>query len=478
MGNLLGVLSAERAVARGSLHARAVSALLALLSAACERAPAVVHPLRPEALDSEVAGVVAEHLRAAEAQPRSAALHGELGLVYEANSLWPEARASFALARTLAPDEPSWGLHLAIATMQGGDFAAAVELLRELAAEAPEFAPARQRLGDALLETSELAAAAEHFRATLRLVPRSPEGHVGLGRVALAEQDYPRAVRQLERALRLDPRHALARFLLAQAYRRLGREGEAERLEAAPGGGAPRKGFLVDEAGVRAEGYAAGLLTQLTRARAALEDGQSEDALAILEPLAEAYPGRPDVLNNLAIAYASAGRVERAVERLQAACDADDSQAMNWATLAVAHLELGDTQAALACVDRSLALEPASSRAHYVRGSALLRAQRFEEARGALERAHALDRKDPNVRLALGEACWRLGELGAAEEHLRQAAARLPRSVPAQLLLARVLVTLDRLEEARGCVEQARSLSPEDREVLGVERLVARKDGQ
>ncbi len=460
------------AAARPGLRARSGLFLLALV--ACAEPPEAVRPLRPEGLEPEVAALLDERVRAVERAPADAAARGELGLAYEANGLWPEAQGSFAQAAALDPGEPAWGLHAAIAALQAGDLDASLATLQALVARAPDYAPAQERLGDLLLESGRDAEAAACFQRTAQLAPRSPQGAVGLGRVALARQDHAEAIRCLERALRLDARHATARFLLAQAYRRAGREADAEALGARAQ--APRKRFLPDEASARLEAYALGTRACMTRAKRCLESGDAEQAVAILEGVAQASPGREDVANNLAVAYARAGRPERAVRVLEQVCAEGEAGALTHVALALACLDAGDPARALASAHAAVERDPGSSRAHYALGSALLRLARPDEARTALERAHALHRKDPLVRLALGEACLALGRHEEAEPHLREAVLRLADSAHARTCLARALLEGQRLDEARAALEDARRLAPRHRDVAELEVLLAARE--
>ena len=91
-------------------------------------------------------------MRAVDLDPADPERHGRLGLVYEANHLWEEARASFANARALDPGSAVWPLHEALAAEQLGDLDGAVELLAARADDFSYFAPLHHRLGHLLLE--------------------------------------------------------------------------------------------------------------------------------------------------------------------------------------------------------------------------------------------------------------------------------------------------------------------------------------
>ncbi len=139
--------------------------------------PAVVLPADPGRLEPDVAALVDDVAAEALADPGRAAAHARLGMVYEANNLWPEARDCYRRAVELEPPGNAvWRHHAAVATREAGDPALALDLLRALAKDAPDMAPLRQRLGEALLETGDLGGARREFERLISLRPQAPEG--------------------------------------------------------------------------------------------------------------------------------------------------------------------------------------------------------------------------------------------------------------------------------------------------------------
>src|SRR5262245_580752 len=74
----------------------------------------VVRPEHPEKLGADIRALVDSEIATVEAHRDQASAHGYLGLAYEANRLWPEARASYRNAAVLAPDDPNWPYHAAV----------------------------------------------------------------------------------------------------------------------------------------------------------------------------------------------------------------------------------------------------------------------------------------------------------------------------------------------------------------------------
>jgi Flp pilus assembly protein TadD len=129
------------------------------------------------------------------------------------------------------------------------------------------------------------------------------------------------------------------------------------------------------------------------RARAVFENGDSAQALTILEPTARAYP--TDVATQLALSdlYKDAGRDDEAEQTLR----------------------------------RYLATTPADSRALNHLGYLLADSGRaLDEAIRLVERALAAEPGNPSYLDSLGWAHFRRGEFSEAEKYLTPAAEQLP----------------------------------------------------
>jgi enediyne biosynthesis protein E4 len=102
--------------------------------------------------------------------------------------------------------------------------------------------------------------------------------------------------------------------------------------------------------------------------------------------------------------------------------------------------ETGDTDAALAQLDKLRALNPSSHRAWQqwgvIRASTSHRAADLESAQSALERAHALNPEETGALLALGEVLLMRGDLTEAEKQLARACATNPRAINGQFVRA------------------------------------------
>jgi tetratricopeptide (TPR) repeat protein len=298
----------------------AVLMLTTLLLCACggsDPSPADLVPANLSRLDPNVIALVEQQITRIMAHPLDGASYAELGMIYEANMLWADARRAYAAAVELEPASTWWRFHLAVATRTAGDLEGALRLLRDLALEHAELAPIQQRLGEALTETGDLAGAAAAYRHVIDLKPGLPEGYHGLGEVKILERDYAAARELLERAVALDPRYRASRYALGLAYRGLGLFEEAQREMARGIDAVPR--YLTDPLAPQIHEYAVNLPARRNRAAALLHGGRPDQAALLLEQVLNEQPDNATDLNNLAIAYMRMGRFEEAKSTLDEA---------------------------------------------------------------------------------------------------------------------------------------------------------------
>ena len=421
--------------------------------------PPVVHPSAERTLDPDVAALVAAKVARAEKHPREASAHGDLGLVYEANLLWEEARDSYAEAVRLAPDDPGWRLHLAIATRQAGDFEGALTMLRTLAEQYPDDAAVQQRLGEALLEHGDFAEAEAAFRRVIARSPERPHGYAGLGD-ALLQQDRPaEAAEALERAVAMAPDYRAAHYLLGQAYQRMNRPEEAAR-ERSLGVDAGRA-YLPDALTDRVRAYAVNLTARLQRAGEYLNAGNPKKAVELLTKAYKTHPENVDVINNLAVALLRMRRTDEARRLIERARTLDDARFSTYLNLSSWAMQAGRPEQALAFADSALARAPTHPQALFARGQTLARLGRLPEALDALAETLRRDPTKTEAHALSGDLLFRLKRYEEAETQYREALRLDPNMFPAEVGLARIAWVQGRPEEARAALARARTLAPD-----------------
>ena len=131
-------------------------------------------PPPPAASSKAVAAHLAAKYEAARDQPTSPALIGALCVAYHADMFFEEADRCYALVSELDPSQWRWRYYRALIQAERGGGEPLVENLRAVVAQAPDFGPAWQRLGDALFKAGRYDEAARHGSERVCPVCRTP----------------------------------------------------------------------------------------------------------------------------------------------------------------------------------------------------------------------------------------------------------------------------------------------------------------
>jgi tetratricopeptide (TPR) repeat protein len=239
------------------------------------------------------------------------------------------------------------------------------------------------------MQRKELGPAREAYREAARLAPDAPEPLLGLAEVAVNEGDPVAALVPLQRAVEIEPDYRAAHYLLGLTLEELGRTDEAQ-AELAAGEGA-RKRPMTDAGSRQLSLLSFGRAMARRDSQQLLAESRAGEALEILQPLVERFPGDVRLRVNYALALSRLGREDEALAELAEAASLDPTFAMVPYNRAVACLRLGRPTEAVAHAEQALELQPQLTPAHLVRAKALLELGRLEEARAAAEEALGLD---------------------------------------------------------------------------------------
>jgi tetratricopeptide (TPR) repeat protein len=413
----------------------------------------------PGRVDPVVAARVERALAEVRRHPRSAALRGQLGMLYDANAIPDLAATCYEQALTLDDREPKWWYHAARSRHDLGDLEGALTAIDGAIDRAPSFAPLRWRQGLWLLSMDRHQEAEASFRRAAEIAPGDEAGWLGLARVLLHTNRPEEAASILNGLLKQDPEHGYARQLLGRAYLQAG---DAERAKTELARGAGSDPDWSDSWELELLAYRAGYRAAINTAQRAVEAGEPELAIQALAPLRATHPTDVTVLTWLSTAHLAANQPDSALEVLHVA-------ERHHPDHFVVHLQLGDALArrgdlprAIAHVSRAIELNPGSGPA-YVQKARLLRQVRDAEgARDALEAAIRRDAGDLSAWIMLGEVQYGLKRFDEMAETMERAAARFPH-VPAPLAgLAIARGELGQFDEAREALARASRLNPDD----------------
>ncbi len=421
---------------------------------------------RMETLDPALTDLIVEHVALVRQAPRDASRHATLGIIYEANELWPEARQAFDIAFQLDRGEPLWAYHAALARWNCGDIEDAVHRLERLARTHDTFAPAIHRLGCALLEQGRLAAAEKHFRRCMSLVGEAPEVLAGIAAVKIYQDAPGEAARLLERAVSVDPHYKLLHYQLGLAYRSLGRLADAE-LELAMGLGASLR-YLSDEATIRSSQYVRGASASLAQAIAYGEMGQHAAAIKLLERACKGNPADLGLMMGLSEAYRRTGQYDRSLSLLGKAERIGRNLHQVYTNTAGLLTTVGRHQEALDYTGRAIELAPAVFESHMTRAHVLVQLERLADAEASLRDALRCKPRSAEAYAMLGQVNVAQGRLHNAQEQFRRAVHINPALLWAHMGLYAVSMQVGDREDAAAALALAERLAPNHPQVVAM----------
>lgn len=305
----------------------------------------------------------------------------ELARLYHANGFSAEARAAYHGLMDLEADNPRWPHLLANVLAGYGQLDEAVPLLRRAIALAPDYLPARLRLGEALMKTNRPREAAIVYQMVLQRDPANSSALAGFTRAeidATGSATDTRVNESKDEAMGDVPDPWLDE-LLFDCY----------------------------------DGY------RLRVAAAATRDGSV--ALRLLERALEQAPEDASVHRQLGDLLARQGDRIRGGKLLQRAVQLGPKDADNWAYLLHFFDTVGDIPAGDAALTAGLSHCPQSPSLHLERGRRLQRAGNYEGALAAFERSRQLRPNDVDAYVEMSGVYFRLERVADGIAILRRA---------------------------------------------------------
>ena len=161
--------------------------------------------------------------------PNSVWVHEISGEVMESMKNYDGALLEYKKAVEVAPQQAGTHYHLGNAYWSLNMWDAATEQFRAELANDPSNCLAQWKMGNIILEEhGDSAGALAEIQKALDACPDLMSARVDRARALIKLERHSEAVNDLEAAVKADPAESLTHFLLAQAYRALGRTQEAQ----------------------------------------------------------------------------------------------------------------------------------------------------------------------------------------------------------------------------------------------------------
>lgn len=194
----------------------------------------------------------------------------------------------------------------------------------------------------------------------------------------------------------------------------------------------------------------------------AVQSGDMQRAVEWLRGAVEAEPADAASWNNLGAVLVQTGRHEEALDAYQRALDLDPDQANAWNNLATLLRERGDAREAVEAFGKVLALDPDDRGARRALAGALTEAGDPWQAARELARVTELAGDDPVAWAELARALTEVDDPKGAEHAWRRVLAHSPTDPPALVGLSAALRSQERYEEAAQSLDEAIAVMPEE----------------
>lgn len=374
-------------------------------------------PVVPEL--SEASPALRERITAADERALSmwSARSGleELSRLYHANGWLAEALECYSALREIEPDEPRWP-HLEATIISGYGRAEEAAILWERVLElAPDYNPARLRLGDIQLKSNQPDKAAATYREVLKRQPDEPYAMLGLARLDLEAGKLEDARTRLEAVVQKTSFN-LGYDLIVALYERMGLRDRAEFIRGmAKASGAYRDppdpwvdSLMTDCYDPYRIAITAGIIAR---------DGQAAEAMKLLRRAIELSPNDVSARFQLGTLAVQQGDLATARTEFIRCTELSPGFADPWWHLSELLAKNGDPVGAERALAEGLRNNPESPGLH------LLRARRLRDAGrtgAAIVEFEASIRYRPNEADAYMELGSYLVSLGREAEGMRQ----------------------------------------------------------
>ncbi len=250
----------------------------------------------------------------------------------------------------------------------------------------------------------ELAEAERLYRSLLISTPEDADVLSLLGTVLVAKGDGTEAVALIKRAIKLDPKAALFRFHLGNAFMSL-----EQYLQAA----AAFKQTIMLEPSMAEAHYNLGNAVRLV--------GDWNSAIEAYREAIKIRPAYAEAHSNLALALVRDKHFAEALKEAQSAVVGAPDYAEGWLTLCNVAEKFGDYSLSLTAGKRAVELAPDNPMTHFGYGVALCRLDRYTEAIPVYQRALAIKPDLVDVLDNLAQSYQSLNQLELAENTYRKA---------------------------------------------------------
>jgi tetratricopeptide (TPR) repeat protein len=340
----------------------------------------------------------------------------ELSRLYHANGFLEETMQCYTGLEKIEPAEPRWP-HLHATILAGyGEIEPAVRLWQRVVQLAPDYVPARLRLGDCLLKSNQSDAAAAVYNDVLVRSPGNSYALIGLARIDLEACRWDKAQERLETVVN-QTNYKLGYDLIVSLYERIG----LRERSAAIRGSAQASGAYRDQPDPWLDGLMDDCFDPYRLAVAAgtvdARSGASTTAIRLLERAIDLDPKEVSYQFQLGGIYLAQQDSKKASEQFERCTKLAPEFADGWIQLSALQAQSGDNNAAEHTLAAGFAHCPDSPGMHLMQARNLRKAGRTEEAINEFLISIRLRPNEPYAYVELGSTYI---ELGRTDEGIKK----------------------------------------------------------
>lgn len=235
------------------------------------------------------------------------------------------------------------------------------------------------RLGECYFKLNQFSHARTAYETAFELNPEGPSVLARLGALAVEEKRYNAAVRYLEPALKKQPEANRLHYLLAMAYRGLGKMDIArEHLSKRGDVGIQPPDPFTQRLDQLVEGYRVHMLT----GRIAFNAGRYKEAAVDFEKAAGANPNKPGAFINLGTTLAKLKKYKKALKQFQRASELDPKNLTAHFNLGILYHQMQQYEKAIGHFQSYLKINPQDYQVHLHLANTFVKVKKFQLALG------------------------------------------------------------------------------------------------
>jgi tetratricopeptide (TPR) repeat protein len=371
----------------------------------------------------------------------------ELAQLYHANGFLDEAMRCYEGLERLEPAQARWA-HLHATILAGyGEAEPALALWQRVVKLAPDYVPARLRMGDCLLKANRSGEAADAYAAVLKLNPTQAHAMFGLARVDFEAGRWEKARERLEVVVN-QTNYQLGYDLIVTLYEKLGLDERARALRGvAAASGAyrdPVDPWLDSLLDLCFDPFRLSL-----NAGVSARLGDRATAQRLLERAIELTPNDVATRFQLGTLAVEQGDFKLAADQLERCTILSPDFADGWAHLSALQAQIGDKATAERTLANGLKNCPKSPGLHLMRARDLRKAGRLEDALNEFMISARLRPNEPDAYIEMGNTYIQLNRLAEGVAQLHAALEAEPENPTALSILAFHAITIGDEGEAR-----------------------------